>query len=115
MAIILSLSASTGWSQTSKPQRQALSSATWKILRAHHWDQHVGDQPGIWIDAASQQVFLIQGERILQRYRCSTGLAGMGNQRNSGKTPLGWHRIGAKIGDKLPVGAVLKARKWTQK
>lgn len=43
----------------------------------------------------------------------STGLAGAGNEENSGKTPLGFHRIRAKIGGDSPLGAVFVGRRFT--
>ena len=92
-----------------------LSAVALRTLHAYQWDQQVGDKQAIWVDATRQQLLLIKNYRVLRSYRCSTGAAGMGNKRNSGKTPLGWHRVSSKIGDKLPVGAVLKARKWTKK
>jgi hypothetical protein len=84
-----------------------------KTLAAHHWQSRVGDTTGIWISVKHQQLRLIENYRIVNRYPCSTAKAGIGSTQDSAKTPLGWHRIGAKIGDRLPPGAVLKDRQWT--
>ena len=43
----------------------------------------------------------------------STALRGTGQQDGSFQTPLGQHRIVAKIGDDLPARAVLKGRCFT--
>jgi hypothetical protein len=86
-----------------------------KALRALGWDEKVGSKRGLWVHATHQTVYLIDNYCVVRQYRCATGAAGLGNQQDSGKTPLGWHRVGAKIGDGLPVGAILKARKWTKK
>ena len=99
----------------SSAQAPPLTPAALKILQAHDWDSQVGDKIGIWVYPDRQQLYLIHNYRVVRTYTCSTGLAGMGNKRNSRKTPIGWHRIGAKIGDGLPVGAILKSRKWTKK
>jgi UDP-N-acetylmuramate--alanine ligase len=72
-----------------------------------------GPGTGIWVSIGQQEVFLIENKQIVKRYRCSTAANGAGNKKDSGKTPLGWHRIGAKIGDELTMGAILKDREWT--
>jgi hypothetical protein len=43
----------------------------------------------------------------------STGVKGVGQQKSSGQTPLGWHQIRAKIGARAPVNAVFKGRRPT--
>ncbi|MHC4855807.1 MAG: L,D-transpeptidase family protein, partial [Planctomycetota bacterium] len=78
-----------------------------------HWRSHVGDGTGIWVSIEKQEAALIDNHRIVKRYRCSTAANGAGNRVDSGRTPLGWHTIGAKIGDGLQMGAVLKDRQWT--
>ena len=82
-------------------------------LSAYDWQSYVGDKTGIWVSVERQELRLIRNYRVLKRYRCSTALAGAGSLQDSGKTPLGWHRVAAKIGDSLAVGAVLKERQWT--
>jgi UDP-N-acetylmuramate--alanine ligase len=56
---------------------------------------------------------LVEDWRAVKVYACSTARAGVGCVKDSGRTPVGWHRVAAKIGDGLPVGAVLKEREWT--
>ncbi len=43
----------------------------------------------------------------------STGEKGVGQRKNSGQTPLGWHQIRAKIGAGAPVNTVFKGRRPT--
>jgi lipoprotein-anchoring transpeptidase ErfK/SrfK len=83
------------------------------IFSVYNWQSYVGDAIGIWVSFKKQELVLISDNKIVQRYRCSTALAGAGNRMDSGRTPLGWHTIGAKIGDGLEMGAVLKDRQWT--
>jgi len=59
----------------------------------------------------------IRDQRLIHRHRgvrhvypVSTAKAGAGNLRNSFQTPLGRHRIHAKIGHGLPIGTVFRAR-----
>jgi hypothetical protein len=56
---------------------------------------------------------LIEDYKIIKQYRCSTAATGAGNKADSGMTPLGWHKISAKVGGELEMGAVLKDREWT--
>jgi len=46
-------------------------------------------------------------------YRVSTAATGAGEQKGSGCTPRGRHRIRAKIGAGQPLGAVFRARRPT--
>jgi lipoprotein-anchoring transpeptidase ErfK/SrfK len=46
-------------------------------------------------------------------YPISTSAHGVGSQPGSNQTPLGRHRIREKHGHGLPLGAVMKSRKWT--
>ena len=82
-------------------------------LSAYDWQTYVGDKVGLWVSIERQELMLISNNRVLKRYRCSTAKAGAGSLQDSGKTPLGWHRVGAKIGDNLAAGAILKERQWT--
>lgn len=82
-------------------------------LAAYDWQSYVGDGTGIWVSINHQELRLIENNQLVKRYQCSTAKAGAGNKQDSGKTPLGWHRVAAKIGDNLPAGAILKDRQWT--
>ncbi|WP_221798001.1 L,D-transpeptidase [Oceanobacter mangrovi] len=46
-------------------------------------------------------------------YPVSTALNGAGEQQGSGKTPIGWHRVVARIGEGLPLGSVFVGRRFT--
>ena len=43
----------------------------------------------------------------------SSGRRGVGQAKNSGQTPLGWHQIRAKIGEGQPINTVFKGRRPT--
>ena len=66
----------------------------------------------ILIDLGAQKLYLkkLFSEKT---YKISSSSFGIGSQKNSFKTPLGAHVISEKIGKKLPKGAVLKGRVWT--
>ena len=50
---------------------------------------------------------------MLASWPVSTALKGAGNQKGSWQTPLGRHRIRARIGAGQPLGAVFRARRPT--
>ena len=67
----------------------------------------------IVVNVASQELLLLKKGDIEAKYSVSTSAYGTGSKINSFKTPLGKHKISEKIGQGLPKGAILKARKWT--
>ncbi len=67
----------------------------------------------IAVNVSSQELFLLNRGNIEQVYNISTSAYGTGSKVNSFQTPLGKHKISEKIGQGLPKGAILKARKWT--
>jgi lipoprotein-anchoring transpeptidase ErfK/SrfK len=79
------------------------------------WEAQVGQGVGLWVRVDAQQLLVISGGQVVRTYPCSTAAKGTGSQQGSEQTPLGWHEIGAKIGDGLPVGAILEERKWKGK
>lgn len=62
---------------------------------------------------ASQRMEAFAAGGLVASYRVSTALNGPGEEKNSGCTPRGLHYVRAKIGDGLPLGAVLVGRRWT--
>lgn len=67
----------------------------------------------ITIDSKLQTLTLMQKNRIIAQYPISTASNGLGEQKNSFKTPRGWHCIRAKIGKDLPLFSVFRARRPT--
>ena len=68
----------------------------------------------IEVSIAAQTLTLFADDgSVLQRYRVSTAAKGAGEQMGSYQTPRGKHRIRARIGDGLPLGAVLRGRRPT--
>ena len=61
----------------------------------------------------TQEMYFLKNGIINHKYSISTSLYGTGSEVNSLQTPLGRHIISEKIGTGLPLGAVLKGRKWT--
>jgi L,D-transpeptidase YbiS len=67
----------------------------------------------IEIDAAKQELRLLDGKRVVKRYAVSTATRGLGEKNGSLCTPRGRHIVRAKIGAGQPVGAVFVRRRPT--
>ena len=67
----------------------------------------------ILINIDQQKLFFKTRFRTIS-FSISSSAFGTGNQMNSFQTPLGEHIVAEKIGEDLPLGAVLKGRKWTK-
>lgn len=68
----------------------------------------------IEISVARQTLQLIGDDgQLMKTYVISSAAKGVGEQMGSYQTPRGQHRIRARIGDGLPLGAVLRGRRPT--
>lgn len=65
------------------------------------------------ISIADQRLYGFVGGRLVLRLAVSTALNGAGERNGSGCTPRGLHQVRARIGEGLPLGAVLRGRRWT--
>jgi L,D-transpeptidase YbiS len=110
-----------GWMTTGVSHKREI-----PVIYTHHTSKHrilKGDgyrpleqakKMHININTAQQTLTLASGEKTLAQYAISSAINGVGQQVNSEKTPLGQHKIHAKIGADLPDNAVLLGRVWTQ-
>ncbi len=67
----------------------------------------------ITIDTSKQKLFVFEGREIIRIYPVSTSRYGVGNEKNSNKTPLGTHFIVAKIGKDAKIGTIFEHRRNT--
>lgn len=68
----------------------------------------------IEVSIAQQTLTLLDASgQVLVQYPVSTAAKGAGEQMGSYQTPRGKHRIRARIGNGLPLGAVLRGRRPT--
>jgi lipoprotein-anchoring transpeptidase ErfK/SrfK len=72
-----------------------------------------GFAPEIVVSVADQELALIARGKVVKRFPVSTSKFGTGDAVGSYRTPLGETFVSAKIGDGLPVGAVIKNRNAT--
>ena len=66
----------------------------------------------LYVDIDMQNMYLLQKGTILRAFKISSSYYGTGSDVNSFKTPLGKHEIYKKIGEDLPINAILKGRVW---
>ena len=66
----------------------------------------------IYVDINSQTLSYIVKGTVSKKYNISSSYYGTGSEANSLKTPLGKHEIYKKIGNELPINAILKGRVW---
>jgi lipoprotein-anchoring transpeptidase ErfK/SrfK len=71
------------------------------------------NKPSITISIAQQTLSLEQDGKVLASWPVSTALKGAGNEQGSFQTPLGLHRIRAKIGAGQPLNTVFRGRRPT--
>ena len=67
----------------------------------------------IEVDAAKQELTLLDGKRIVKRYAVSTAKNGLGEKNGSFCTPRGKHIVRAKIGAGQPLNSVFVRRRPT--
>ena len=66
----------------------------------------------LYVDIDMQNMYLLKKGTILRAFKISSSYYGTGSEVNSFKTPLGKHEIYKKIGEDLPINAILKGRVW---
>lgn len=69
--------------------------------------------PYLRVDIAHQSLDWVEKGRVTHAWPVSTAKNGPGELRGSEKTPRGWHRIRAKIGEGQPLNAVFRGRRPT--
>src|SRR5262245_19350647 len=62
------------------------------------------------VSVPDQELALVDRGKAIARYSISTSKFGTGDSNTSYRTPLGTLFVSAKIGDRLPAGAVIKNR-----
>ena len=66
----------------------------------------------IYVSIKNQKLYHISDNTINNKYTISSAKKGIGNIRNSDKTPIGLHYIKEKYGQKTPVNGRMIARKF---
>lgn len=65
------------------------------------------------VDLPTQQLMILENNRVLQQMPISSAKNGAGEQYGSFQTPRGWHVIRAKIGAGQPINTVFVERRPT--
>jgi len=66
----------------------------------------------LYVDIVNQDMYLLKKGTIYNSFKISSSYYGTGSEVNSLKTPLGKHKVYKKIGENLPINAILKGRVW---
>lgn len=74
------------------------------------WGGRAGASRAVWVSVARQRLYVIENGRAIWTAPCSTAEAGVGSEKDSFKTPVGWHRIAKKVGDGAPWGQQFKSQ-----
>lgn len=75
--------------------------------------QSLDQRQHLLVSVAEQRMVLVEDGRPVADYPISTSKFGLGDERNSYRTPLGTMVVARKIGCHAPKGAVFKSRQWT--
>ena len=67
----------------------------------------------IEVSVEEQTLSLMEGNEMLRQYKVSTSRNGVGEEKDSFKTPRGLHYVRAKVGSGLSAGSILKGRRPT--
>ena len=66
----------------------------------------------LYVNIDKQIMYLLKKGTISRAFKISSSYYGTGSEACSLKTPLGKHEIYKKIGETLPINAILKGRVW---
>ena len=64
----------------------------------------------LFVSIEEQKMYRIESKKITHIYDISTSKYGVGNKKNSNKTPLGLHLIKEKHGDNVPINGRMVGR-----
>ena len=67
----------------------------------------------IYVGVKRQELDLYLNGKHIISYPVSTSMHGAGTKAGSDMTPIGLHKIKGKFGSDVPIGGILKARKYT--
>lgn len=66
----------------------------------------------LYVDLSAQKMYRLQHHEIIETYTISGAKAGAGCKSGSNQTPTGLHIVAEKYGTDVPLGGILKSRKY---
>ncbi len=66
----------------------------------------------LYVSLHNQRMYRIIGWEIQNEYSISGAKKGAGNQSGSNQTPTGLHTVAEKFGEGVPLGGIMKSRKY---
>lgn len=67
----------------------------------------------LYVSTIDQRLDIYEKDKLTKSFPISTGKNGVGQEKDSEKTPLGWHMVAEKFGENAPENAVFVAREQT--
>lgn len=65
------------------------------------------------VDVERQRLYVLGAGSLTAEYSISTSFVGVGGESGSFRTPPGWHRVHARIGEDAPAGTIFVSREPT--
>lgn len=87
-----------------------------KFLREYvelKYQEHDNFDTYLFVSIKYQNMYLIEDDVVLKKYKISSAKRGVGNASGSERTPIGLHRVKKKIGHGVPLGGLFKSRQYT--
>ncbi len=98
--------------QAKEPPRQGLADMLLEYLAVRYPHTPLNGHI-LYVSVQRQHLFHVVDGHVRGSYPVATARAGLGSTADSFRTPPGLHRVVEKIGDGLPLGAVLRDRQPT--
>ncbi len=89
------------------PDWNSINPALQKLRERH---QLQADKPALIVDPSRQQLYVLLNGNLMKTFPVSTSYYGIGNEKDSNKTPPGTHRIREKIGQRAKQGSIFISR-----
>jgi len=67
----------------------------------------------LYVSVHSQRLYHIHDQQLIREYVISTSAKGLGEVKDSERTPTGLHQVQERIGEGLPAFIILEERKFT--
>lgn len=71
------------------------------------------DREILYVSVRSQRLYHIHEQQLIGEYVISTSAKGLGEVKDSERTPTGLHQVQERIGEGLPAFSILEERKFT--
>ncbi len=103
---------STDLAMVQPPRKQVLADFLVEWMEARY-PQAAVEGNVLYVSVKSQRMYHVVAGEMKSEFTISTARNGLGEARNSNRTPQGLHRISRKIGQGVPAFGIFKSRSFT--